>query len=71
VQKASDRWLTAKDNASASQIKVDNLAEELLKHPDRHVVQYLFDGIKNGFDTMLSKTNLPTVECKNSSFSFS
>jgi hypothetical protein len=21
--------------------------------------------IKNGFDTMVSKTNLPTVECKN------
>jgi hypothetical protein len=27
VQKAADRWLTAKDNASTSQIKVDNLAE--------------------------------------------
>jgi hypothetical protein len=45
VQKAADRWLTANDNVSASQINVDNLAEELLKHPDRHFVQYLLDGI--------------------------
>ena len=27
VQKAADRWFTEKDNASASQSKVDNLAE--------------------------------------------
>jgi hypothetical protein len=65
VQKAADRWLTTNDNVSASQINVDHLAEELLKHPDRHFAQYLLDGIKNGFDTMVSKTNLPTVECKN------
>jgi hypothetical protein len=35
------------------------------KHPDRHFVQNLFDGIKHGFHTMVSKKNLPTVECKN------
>jgi hypothetical protein len=49
VQKAADRWLIANDNLSASQFNVDNLAEELLKHPDRHFVRYLLDGIKIGF----------------------
>jgi hypothetical protein len=51
-------------------INVDNLAEELLKHSDRHFVQYLLDGIKNGFDTMVSKTNLPTVEILFAKISF-
>ncbi|CAG2187298.1 unnamed protein product [Mytilus edulis] len=53
------------DDYQRSHINVNNLEKELEKHPDRHFVKYLLDGITNGFDTMVSKTELPTVECKN------
>ncbi|XP_071153766.1 uncharacterized protein [Mytilus edulis] len=53
------------DAYQLSHINVNNLEKELEKHPDRHFVKYLLDGITNGFDTMVSKTELPTVECKN------
>ncbi|CAC5414502.1 unnamed protein product [Mytilus coruscus] len=53
------------DDYQLSHINVNNLEKELTKHPDRQFVKYLLDGIKNGFDTMVSKTELPTVECKN------
>ncbi|XP_071171222.1 uncharacterized protein [Mytilus edulis] len=53
------------DDYQLSCINVNNLEKELAKHPDRNFVKYLLDGITNGFDTMVSKTELPTVECKN------
>lgn len=48
-----------------SPINANILASELSNHPDRQFVHYLIDGIKYGFDTMVSTINIPTVECKN------
>ena len=34
-------------------------------HPDKQFVQYLCDGLTNGFDTLISNTDNPTKECRN------
>lgn len=41
------------------------LAAELANHPDGVYRDYLLDGFINGFDTLISVTDLPTKECKN------
>ncbi|XP_033724564.1 uncharacterized protein LOC117314606 [Pecten maximus] len=46
-------------------LNIERLAEELQNHPDRHFVDYLIEGLKQGFDTKVSTTSLPTKECKN------
>lgn len=34
-------------------------------HPDKQFVQYLINGLREGFDTLVRETDLPTMECKN------
>lgn len=46
-------------------VKYHILREELTGHPDSEFVEYVCDGLKFGFDTMVSETVLPTKECKN------
>jgi hypothetical protein len=50
---------------ASTPINIDRLRLELACHPDRNFVNYLLDGLINGFDTMVSATDLPTKECKN------
>ena len=38
---------------------------ELNNHPDKSFVSYLCLGLKNGFDTKITETNLSTLECRN------
>lgn len=37
---------------------------ELCNHPDQKFVHYLCEGFSFGFDTMISNTQLETLECK-------
>ncbi|CAG2190873.1 unnamed protein product [Mytilus edulis] len=48
-----------------SPINVNRLEYELKEHPDKHFVMYLLNGIRFGFDTLVSILDLPTFECKN------
>ena len=48
-----------------SPINADILEQELVNHPNRKFVDYLINGIRNGFDTMISSLDLPTYECSN------
>lgn len=47
-------------------VNVNNLMLELYNHPDQKFVHYLCEGFSFGFDTMISNTQLETLECKNS-----
>jgi hypothetical protein len=48
-----------------SPVDVDRLGIELIKHPDRHFVEYLLSGLRFGFDTIVSTLELQIIECKN------
>ena len=45
-------------------INVDRLEFELQFHPDKEFVRYLINGLREGFDTLVSDIDLPTMECK-------
>lgn len=36
-----------------------------MSHPDKHFVQYICNGFRNGFDTLVKFDNLETKECRN------
>ncbi|CAG2245618.1 TMC [Mytilus edulis] len=44
----------------------NNFNTKLISHPDKKFVNYLCNGLEKGFDTMVSTTDLPTKECRNS-----
>ena len=48
-------------------VNVDQLESELQNHPDKTFVNYLCNGLRQGFDLLLSDTpvNIDTFECKN------
>ena len=46
-------------------VNVDNLQMELRGHPDPAFVQYLCQGLREGFDTLIPDILLPNKECKN------
>lgn len=35
-----------------------------MSHPDKHCVQYICNGFRNGFDTLVKIYNLETKECR-------
>jgi hypothetical protein len=41
------------------------LETELRQYPDRDFVEYLCDGLRYGFDTMINFIDMPTKECRN------
>ena len=41
------------------------LRDKLSNHPDPDFVEYVCSGLENGFDTMVSNTDIQTKECKN------
>jgi hypothetical protein len=41
------------------------LEYELRNHPHKTFVNYLCDGLRYGFDTKISRTDFPTLECRN------
>lgn len=45
---------------------MNKLEFELFSYPDKSFVNYLCNGLRKGFDTMISEVNLPTKECRNS-----
>ena len=49
----------------SSPINVNRLELELINHSDKQFINYLITGLRQGFDIMVSHSNLPTMECKN------
>ena len=47
------------------QVNVRRLRFELQSHPDEDFVHYICSGLEQGFDTLVSDTNLKTKECNN------
>ncbi|CAG2196837.1 unnamed protein product [Mytilus edulis] len=53
------------DHSATTPINVEVLQNELRNHSDKSFVYYLCNGLKYGFDTKVSVTSLPTLECRN------
>ncbi|CAG2188986.1 unnamed protein product [Mytilus edulis] len=51
--------------SATTPINVEVLQNELRNHSDKSFVYYLCNGLKYGFDTKVSVTSLPTLECRN------
>lgn len=46
-------------------INVDRLEQELSSNPDKNFVNYICNGLRNGFDSMIVYDKLSSIECKN------
>ena len=46
-------------------VNVKQLKSELMNHPNKHFVDYLYNGLQYGFDTMVKYDNFKTMECRN------
>ena len=64
------KWLEFIPFIENSPINVIKLRELLQTHPDIEFVNYVCNGIRNGFDTMITNADLLTFECRNNFSSF-
>ena len=63
--KTKPEWLELfTSHIPSTPIDIDKLEFELLYHPDRNFVSYLYNGLQFGFDTLIPRVNLVYKECK-------
>ena len=59
------KWLEFIPFIENSPINFIMLRELLQTHPDIEFVNYMCNGIRDGFDTMITNADLLTFECRN------